>query len=104
MIILRFLVNLVIFLIPAALLGRGCYDLSVRSRDEWKLIAWVPVLPLAIWAPWIAWGLARDKTSHNLWPFELVVWAALSLVMMAFVLLARWLFGGPRTDFRGRRM
>jgi hypothetical protein len=103
MIVLRLLVNLVGFLVPAGLAALACAKLSRGSRDEWQLLAWVPVLPLGLWALYIAWGVTRDPTSHNLWPFELVVWIALSLCLFGLFLLGRHRFGGPRTDWTARR-
>ena len=89
MIVIRFLVNLVTFLIPVAPFAIVAYRLARVSRDEWQLLAWVPVLPLGIWGVVVAWGVTRDKTSHNLWPLEMVVWGILSLILLAGVLIGR---------------
>jgi hypothetical protein len=86
---LHFLLNLAAFSIPAMLAMLASALLSKRSKEEWRLLAWVPPLPLVAWAIFIAWGTTRDPTSHNLWPFELVVWALLSLILFAAFLLAR---------------
>ena len=77
--------------------------LARASQDEWRLLAWAPVLPLAAWALYIAVGVTRDPTSHNLWPFELVIWATLSLLLLAGFLTARHFLGGPRDDWASRR-
>ena len=97
-----FLGNLFVFLIPAALVALGAAKLSRNSREEWQLLAWVPVVPLAVWGLYIAWGVTRDPTSHNLWPFELVAWSILSLALLGLFLLGRRLFGGPRTEWSAR--
>ena len=89
MIVIRFLVNLATFLIPAAPFAIVAYRLARVSRDEWQLMAWLPVLPLGIWGVVVAWGVTRDKTSHNLWPFEMVVWGILSLIVLVGVLVGR---------------
>jgi hypothetical protein len=102
-IVLRFLGALAVFLVPAGVASLAMFTLAQRSRDEWKVLAWVPVVPLFVWAVYIAWGLTRDPTSHNLWPFELVFWGALSLVLLGLFLLGRRLFGGPRDDWSARR-
>jgi hypothetical protein len=91
MMILLFLRNVIVFLVPAALAALVAMWLARTSRDEWQLLAWVPVLPLAGWGVSIAWSVTRDPTSHNLWPFELVFWAALSLVLFGIFLFTRWL-------------
>lgn len=93
---LTLLVNLGIYLVPAALVSLGSMRLARSSHDEWKLLAWVPVAPLALWGPFMAWGVTRDPRSHNLWPFELFVWGTLSLILFGAVLLARLIFGRPR--------
>jgi hypothetical protein len=91
MIVIRFLVNLAAFLLPTVPFAIVAYHLARVSRDEWRLLAWVPVLPLAIWGVFVAWGVTRDKTSHNLWPFEMVVWGILSLILLGGVLVGRHL-------------
>ena len=53
------------------------------------MLAFLPPVPLCIWGVKIAWDVARDRTSHNLWPFELVMWGALTLVLFGGFLLAR---------------
>lgn len=89
MIFVRFLVGLAGFLLPAVPFAIIAHRLARVSRDEWQLLAWVPVLPLGIWGVIVAWAVARDKTSHNLWPFEAIVWGALSLILLVGVLVGR---------------
>lgn len=89
MIVMRFAVNLLLFLltaVPAALVAAAIVR---RSEEEWKLLAWVPVLPLVVWAITVAVAVTRDPTSHNLWPFELVVWLLVSAVLFAGVGVGR---------------
>jgi hypothetical protein len=38
-----------------------------------------------------------------LWPFELLTWGSLSLLLLALFLLARRFAGGPHTDWAERR-
>ena len=107
MILVRFGVNLILFLIPvlpAALLGAF---FARRSREEWQLLAWVPVAPLAIWAVVLAVAVTRDPTSHNLWPFELAGWLLFSGLLFILFAIGRWLSNrvppsGPNRRFRGR--
>jgi uncharacterized membrane protein HdeD (DUF308 family) len=103
MIVLRFLMNLGVFLVPAGVAALASFMLARRSRDEWQLLAWVPVLPLAGWALFIAWGVTRDPTSHNLWPFELAFWGLVSLALLGLFVLARKVSGKPRDDWATRR-
>lgn len=92
--IAHLLLGLVVDLVPAALVSRVSVRVARSSRNEWKLIAFVPVLPLAAWGLYIAWETARDPTSHNLWPFELAFWCMVSCAMFLVVLAARRAFSG----------
>ena len=89
MIVFSFLFNLAMFAIPALPFAALARRLSRTSRDEWQLLAWVPVLPLAIWGFVVALAVTRDPTSHNLWPFEAVMWGGLSLVLVGGFVVAR---------------
>jgi hypothetical protein len=89
MIILNFVFNLAMLLIPAAPFAWWANKKAKASRDEWQLLVWVPVLPLAIWAVIVAFAVTRDPTSHNLWPFEAVIWGALSFALLVIVRIAR---------------
>ena len=89
--ILTLLTNLGLFFIPAAIAALVAHGLARSSKEEWRLLAWVPVLPLFIWGIVVAIAVTRDRTAHNLWPFELVFWGALSGVLFILVLAARWL-------------
>ena len=101
--VLTFLGWLAVFCVPAALAAIVAGWLSASSRDEWKLAAWVPVIPLALWGPFIALGVTRDPTSHNLWPFELVFWVLLTAVLFVVFLLGRRILSRPPPHWRARR-
>ena len=102
MIVLRLVGNLLLFLAPAALVGLRAWRLSRTSRDEWQLLAWIPIMPLLLWGSWMAWSVTRDPTSHNLWPFELVLWTLFSGVLFGAFLIGRRLAGQPRRDWNAR--
>ena len=96
--LLSLLTNLAIFSIPAALAGLAALRRARTWNEQWKLLAWLPVLPFAAWAPFIAWGVTQDPTSHNLWPFELVMWGFASLALYVLVRVARALAGAGTSD------
>jgi hypothetical protein len=100
---LVFIVNCVIFSVPAGLAALGSAKLAKSSRDEWQVFAWIPTAPLALWGLFIIWGVTRDPTSHNLWPFELVFWTALTLILFAAFLGLRRLNSRPSNDWRARQ-
>ena len=64
-----------------------------RWRGGWRVAAAVPTAMMTFVVLRIMLGVARDPTSHNLWPFEIVQAGTLSAVVMAMLLLARKLVG-----------
>ena len=54
-----------------------------RGHGGWRLAAGAP---LPIWLMWIArfaWDTTLDPTSHNLFPFEILIGAAAALLYLA---------------------
>ena len=94
--VLVFAGGLMLFCIPAALASRRAARLAKTSLGAWRWLVWLPVAPLAVWGPFVAFGVAQDSTSHNLWPFELAIWSAVSAGLFGLVVLARQRFGGMR--------
>lgn len=80
----------VVFLIPAGIAALGSTTLTKTSRDKWKWLAWIPVVPPAVWAFLAARDVFRDPTSHNLWPIELFGWTVLSLILLVAFYMIRW--------------
>ncbi|MFN3310460.1 MAG: hypothetical protein ACK40R_02005 [Thermomonas sp.] len=60
-----------------------------RWRGGWRWLAAVPAAAVAFVLLRIVLDTARDPTSHNLWPFELVMVAGASLVAMLALALVR---------------
>jgi hypothetical protein len=60
-----------------------------RWRGGWRLAAAVPAAAVAFVIVRIVIGTAIDPTSHNLWPFEVLMVGALSVVVMAALWVAR---------------
>jgi hypothetical protein len=97
-----YVVGFAISFSPTALALLASAWLSKRSVEEWQLLAWVPPLPLVIW--WIYFLIAaiRDPTSHNLWPLEMILWLALSLVLFVAFIVGRRLSGSSNRLSRWR--
>ena len=93
----RMLIGLLIFIAPTAGALALSAWLSKTSKEEWRLIAWLPPLPMVAW--WIYFGVAilRDRTSHNLWPFELAIWTALSVVLYIAFFVGRRIADATRS-------
>lgn len=67
-----------------------------RWRGAWRVAAAVPALAMAIVLLNIVIGTAIDPTSHNLWPFEILMWSVGSVAVMAGLALVRRLGGSAK--------
>lgn len=67
-----------------------------RWRGGWRIAAAVPALLMTFVVLRIVADGARDPTSHNLWPFEILQAGVLSLVAMVALMVARKLAGVGR--------
>ena len=88
-----FLGMLLILCVPVVLAGFVAAGLAKSSTPRWRLPAWVPVLPLVAVATRILVDGARNPTSHNLWPFEMVFASLVSLLLFGAFRVVRSLFG-----------
>lgn len=67
-----------------------------RWRGGWRIATAVPAAMMTFVVLRIMFGVARDPTSHNLWPFEILQAGTLSVVVMAVLGVARKLSGAGR--------
>ncbi|MBY0492331.1 MAG: hypothetical protein K2R93_21010 [Gemmatimonadaceae bacterium] len=58
----------------------------------WRVLSLVPPLLIVAQIAVIAWDTTRDPTSHNLWPFEIVI--SVIAALAAYGLLALAVAGG----------
>lgn len=80
----------VFVVLGAGIAGIGLPILAMRRwHGSWRVAAAVPLVVMAFVLLRIVFGAMRDPTSHNLWPFEILQVAALSLVTMAALWFAR---------------
>ena len=84
-----YVVGFAIAVAPAALAVVAANRLSRRSVEEWRLLAWVPPIPLAAWWVYFLISVIRDPSSHNLWPFEMIGWSVVSAALFAVFLIGR---------------
>src|SRR5687768_11287747 len=88
------------FLIVAILLGVPLLYLVLqvltvtRWRGGFRSAAMIPPLLWALWIAVFVHDVTRDPTSHNLFPFEILIGALLSLVYLTCLKLAHWLMAG----------
>lgn len=67
-----------------------------RWRGGWRMAALLPAAVMAFVVLRLFIDTARDPTSHNLWPFEILMWGSLSCLWMLAVVLVRKLSGVQR--------
>lgn len=68
-----------------------------RWRGGWRVAALLPAAIMAFVVLRLFIDTARDPTSHNLWPFEILMWGGFSCLWMLVVVLVRKLSGAQRT-------
>jgi hypothetical protein len=64
-----------------------------KWHGGWRVAAAVPVVLMAFVVLRIVWGTSHDPTSHNLWPFEILIFGVISLVIMGALVIARRFIG-----------
>lgn len=69
----------------------------VRWRGGWRMAATVPAAFMGFVVLRLIIGVARDPTSHNLWPFEVLMAGLLSVIVMGVLLLLRKAAGAAAT-------
>ena len=68
-----------------------------KWRGGWRVAAAVPAAVIAFVILRIIIDTARDPTSHNLWPFEILIYGSLSLAAMGGLALVRRFASGNGT-------
>ena len=56
-----------------------------RWKDVWR---WLAVLPLLVLTLAVL-NIVLNPNSHNLWPFELLIWVVLGFIILGAVAAAR---------------
>jgi len=69
-----------------------------KWRGGWRIAAAIPALVMAFVILRIVVDTARDPTSHNLWPFEILMWGAASAVAMGALALFKRLARRGQTE------
>jgi hypothetical protein len=64
-----------------------------KWRGGWRVAAAVPAALVILVVLRIVIGVALDPTSHNLWPFEILMFSALALVIVGVLKIARRFMG-----------
>jgi peptidoglycan/LPS O-acetylase OafA/YrhL len=58
-----------------------------RWRGGWRTAALLPLIGFGFVAVRIVFDTRRDPTSHNLWPFEVLIAAAVALAALGLLVL-----------------
>jgi len=86
-------------LLTCGVLGLGLAGLitllRIRQRNpaRWRAATIVPMAITGFVVLRIVIDLARDPTSHNLWPLEIVLAGLASTALMGILMFLRWLVG-----------
>lgn len=87
---MAFFSGFMLLMLALLVAGIGIPLWSVRKwRGGWKIAAAVPAAVVAFVALRIIFDTARDPTSHNLWPFEIITFGAIALAIIGVLALAR---------------
>jgi len=90
-----------LFTIVVLVLGVGGLVMPVRAvlrwRGGWRVAAAVPAALMGFVIVRLIVGVAIDPTSHNLWPFEILIVGLLSSIIMVVLTLARRATGAAVT-------
>ena len=66
-----------------------------RWRGAWRVAAALAMAPICIDIWRIVTGVARDPTSHNLFPFEMILWSVPGLAFLFLLWLIHLPFRQP---------
>jgi len=89
-----FFYGFMLVVLALVLAGIGVPLWSVwKWRGGWRIAAAVPAAVVGFVVLRILIDTARDPTSHNLWPFEILIFGTVALVIIGVLKLARRLLG-----------
>lgn len=60
-----------------------------RWQKTWRILALLPGIAMLVVILNIVIGVWRDRTSHNLWPFEIILWSAGGLVFLGVLFVIK---------------
>ncbi|MEO8460710.1 MAG: hypothetical protein ABI451_09290 [Dokdonella sp.] len=69
-----------------------------RWRGGWRIAAIVPAIMMGLVVVRLMFDTSRDPTSHNLWPFEIVMTGGLSVLVMIVLSIARRFYKPERRE------
>jgi hypothetical protein len=83
-----------LFMLALFIAGIGITLWSMwKWRGGWKIAAAVPVAVITFVALRIVVDTTRDPTSHNLWPFEIIIYGAVAVATIGALKIARRMLG-----------
>ena len=66
-----------------------CALAFVRWKGGWRYAGGFPLALFALWLVKFLFDITRDPSSHNLWPFELLMWSVPTLAWLLILILVR---------------
>ena len=79
---LLFLTGILMTAVYAVLQAR---QLRPSQGRPWRAAAWLPLAFMVFVAGRIAYDVARDPTSHNLWPLEIIAAASAGVIYLSLL-------------------
>ena len=65
-----------------------------KWRGGWRMAAMIPIALMGFIVLRIIVGTSIDPTSHNLWPFEILMWGSVTLLILGGIAVIRRVRGG----------
>ena len=81
---------LCVFALPIAFFTCDIRSLVVW-REGWRIVAGLIGVTYCLLLARIIIEISARPTSHNMWPFEVIIWSALAFTALGVVALFRWI-------------
>ena len=82
----------IVIVLAVVSIAAGLWALRNWS-GKWRVLALASLLPIVIVAANIVVDVASDPTSHNLWPFEVLMAGVASLILRGCIEIGRRIVG-----------
>jgi hypothetical protein len=84
-------ITLIVIAVPGSIAWLNWAALKTWS-GYWRVLAGAPLVLLAAWVGLIVLSLLLNPDSHRLWPFEIFVWAMVTVVYLVVLMTAKRAF------------
>ena len=81
----EFAFAVLLFVVTSAAVLLPAWRRSTRARGVFRLLHFVPALPMVVVSGTTGWALSKDATAANLWPIGFAIYGAFSFVLYLLV-------------------